>query len=231
MMRTSNTNDTYQSNYNAMYFNDYNFVTRLLDERLIWVIGGTLELQYHSGRQYLQRQTYCIEYSRLTHRSMAGFHRKLSATFGARFDKWTIDDTLINASPIFRVGTNYEFRQGSNIRASFGQAFRSPSIAERYLDTNAGGLVIASNPELEVEKGYSTELGFRQGFMVGKGKRALIGYVDVAGFMMDYKNMIEFGVVPPDTFIFGSTPVFSTRNYARARTDGYRGNGDGPMDP
>ncbi len=219
MMRTSNSNDTYQSNYNAMYFNDYNFSTRMLDERLTWVIGGTLSYNTIRGDSIYNGKHTALNtaaYTQVDGRISA----KWSATFGARFDKWTIDDTLINASPIFRVGTNYEFRQGSNIRASFGQAFRSPSIAERYLDTNAGGLVISSNPELEVEKGYSTELGFRQGYMVGKGKRALIGYVDVAGFMMDYKNMIEFGVVPPDTFIFGSTPVFSTRNYARARLTG-----------
>jgi outer membrane cobalamin receptor len=219
MMRTSNTNDTYQSNYNAMYFNDYNFSTRFLDERLTWVIGGTFSYNTIRGDSVYQGEHKALNMAAYTQID-AKISSKLNVTAGARYDKWTIDDSLVNAAPIFRVGANYEFTRGSNIRASFGQAFRSPSIAERYLDTNAGGLVIESNPDLKVEKGYSAELGFRQGFMVGRGKRKLIGYLDVAGFMMDYNNMIEFGVQVPDTFVFGSVPVFAARNYSHARLTG-----------
>ncbi|MFN8395786.1 MAG: TonB-dependent receptor [Bacteroidia bacterium] len=219
MMRTANTNDTYQSNYNAIYYNDYNFSTHLLDERLTWVIGGTFSYNTIRGDSVYQGK----------HKSMntAGYtqldgkiNEKLSATLGARFDKWVFDDSIVNAAPIFRAGVNYEFTKGSNIRASFGQAFRAPSIAERYLQTNAGGLVIESNPDLKVEKGYSAEIGFRQGFLVGKATRSILGYLDAAGFLMDYHDMIEFGIQSPDTFIFGSVPVFAARNYSHARITG-----------
>jgi outer membrane cobalamin receptor len=219
MMRTSNTNNSDQSNYNAMYFNDYNFSTRLLDERLMWVIGGTLSYNTIRGDSVYQGKHKALNTAVYTQLD-GKISSKLSATVGARFDKWNIDDSLVNAAPIFRAGMNYEFTRGSNIRASFGQAFRSPSIAERYLSTNAGGVFVESNPSLEVEKGYSAEIGFKQGFLFGKGERSLLGYLDVAGFIMDYNNMIEFGIQDPDTFIFGATPVFAARNYSHARITG-----------
>lgn len=219
MMRTSNTNDSQQSNYNSMYFNDYNFSTHLLDDRLTWVVGGTLSYNTIRGDSVYGGRHHALNTAAYTQVD-GKINSKLNATLGARFDKWTIDDTLINAAPIFRAGANYEFTKGSNIRASFGQAFRSPSIAERYLSTNAGGLVIESSPDLLVEKGYSAEIGFKQGFLIGKAQRSVLGYLDVAGFMMDYNNMIEFGVQSPDTFIFGAVPVFAARNYSHARLTG-----------
>ena len=219
MLRSTNTNDTQQSNYSTMFFNDYNYSTSLLDQRLKWVLGGTLSYNAIRGDTIYQGKHKSVNTAAYTQIDV-NVTSKLSTSFGARYDKWLIDDTLVNAAPIFRVGGNYEFTKGSNIRASFGQAFRSPSIAERYLNTNAGGLLITSNPELLVEKGFSAEVGYKQGFLVGKGQRTLLGYLDVAGFVMDYKNMIEFGVIPPDTFIFGSIPVFSARNYSRARLTG-----------
>ncbi len=219
MLRSSNTNDTQQSNYSTMFYNDYNYSTNLLDQRLTVVVGGTMSYNAIRGDTLYAGKHKSVNTAAYTQID-ANITSKLSASFGARYDKWVIDDTLVNAAPVFRVGTNYEFTKGSNIRASFGQAFRSPSIAERYLNTNAGGLLISSNPELEVEKGYSAEVGYKQGFLVGKGQRTLLGYLDVAGFLMDYKNMIEFGVIAPDTFIFGAIPVFSARNYSRARITG-----------
>ncbi len=149
---------------------------------------------------------------------------KLNATVGGRFDNWQIDDSVNNRSPIFRAGLNYEFVKGSNIRTSFGQAFRSPSIAERFTNTFASGLTIAPNPDLLVEKGFSAEIGYRQGFLwqsKTRADRGLLGYVDVAGFTMNYQNMIEFGVQTPDTFdITNLNPVFTAKNFAHARTTG-----------
>ncbi len=219
MLRSSNTNDTNQSNYNAMYFNDYNYSATMLDGRMTWVVGGTFSYNTARGDTVYQG----------THKAtnLAGYYQmdaklssKWSVALGGRYDTWHIDDTINNSSPIFREGINFEPTKGSNFRASFGQAFRSPSIAERYLSTNAGGLLISSNPQLQVEKGYSAEIGYRQGFMVGKDKRSLFGYLDAAAFMMDYDNMIEFGVQVPKTFVFGSTPVFAAKNYSHARITG-----------
>jgi outer membrane cobalamin receptor len=219
MMRTSNTNTTDQSNYNAMYYNDYNYSSRLLDDRMTMVVGGTLSYNTIRGDSIYSGKHKALNtaiYTQLDGKITS----KLNATLGARYDRWLIDDSLVNASPIFRAGVNYELHEGTNVRASFGQAFRSPSIAERYLNTSTGGILINSNPELKVEKGYSAEVGIRQGFRAGTAKKGVIGYLDAAAFVMDYNNMIEFGVQTPDTFIFGATPAFAARNYSRARITG-----------
>jgi outer membrane receptor protein involved in Fe transport len=50
-----------------------------------------------------------------------------------------------------------------------------------------------------------------------------LGYIDVAAFTMNYQNMIEFGVKPPDpdSFnVFDLKPVFWAKNYAHARISG-----------
>jgi outer membrane cobalamin receptor len=219
-MRTVNSNNTGQSNHNSMWYNDYQFTTRLWDERITWVSGGTVSFNfvngdslYGGGHRALNTAVYTQFDAKLT--------SKLNASLGGRFDNWRIDGSVNNASPIFRAGLNYEIVKGSNVRASFGQAFRSPSIAERYTNTFASGLVIAPNPDLLVEKGFSAEIGYRQGFLFGTKERSLLGYVDVAGFVMDYDNMIEFGVKTPDTLILTQlTPVFTAKNYAHARTSG-----------
>ena len=93
------------------------------------------------------------------------------------------------AYPVFRAGVNYQVGKATYIRASFGQGFRYPSIAERYISTSVGPLTIASNPSLQPEKGYNAEIGIKQGFKLGGN---WTGYADVAGFYNHYNNMIEF---------------------------------------
>ncbi len=90
--------------------------------------------------------------------------------------------------PLFRIGLNYQAAEATFIRASFGQGFRYPSIAERYVTTNVGALTIASNPQLQPEQGYSAEIGIKQGFKIG----SWTGFADLSGFANFYTNMTEF---------------------------------------
>jgi outer membrane receptor protein involved in Fe transport len=222
-MRTNNINDTDQSNQNSMFYNDYQYTHKLWDDRLTWVSGATASFNFVKGDSLYGGRHHATNLAVYTQFD-AKVTAKLNATLGGRFDNWTIDDTINNSSPIFRAGLNYEIAKGSNVRASFGQAFRSPSIAERYTNTFASGLIIRPNPGLEVEKGFSAEIGYRQGFLwqsKTRENRSLLGYVDVAGFMMDYDNMIEFGVMEPDSFNpFQLQPAFYAKNISNARITG-----------
>jgi outer membrane receptor protein involved in Fe transport len=119
---------------------------------------------------------------------------RLNLTFGARWEYIQIDNknSLKDLPyPLFRIGANYQAAEATYIRASFGQGFRYPTIAERYVSTSVGPLTIASNPELEPEKGYSAEIGLKQGFVFGKDKNWQ-GFGDVALFWNQYENMMEF---------------------------------------
>jgi iron complex outermembrane receptor protein len=119
-----------------------------------------------------------------------------------KFDRYKfIDKTGTNASrsydtsdvtqaiqPVFRAGANLKLAEETYLRASFGQGFRFPTIAERFIRTNVGPATIYPNPELNFEKSYSVELGFKQGLKAGQFK----GYFDIAGFFQRYENAVEF---------------------------------------
>ncbi|MCK9613669.1 MAG: TonB-dependent receptor [Bacteroidales bacterium] len=142
----------------------------------------------------------------------AKFWEKLSISIGIRGEYFRIDkdesessfsiktkkDTIeIPIEPVFRAGINYQPAEYTFIRASFGQGYRFPSIAEKYIKTSIGGLNIFPNTKLRPESGWSAELGIKQGYKIG----TWLGFLDVAGFYTQYKNMMEFtfGVYKPDT--------------------------------
>ncbi len=102
------------------------------------------------------------------------------------------DSTILirnsKVKPVIRLGLSYEIAKATFVRASFGQGYRFPSIAEKYVSTVASGLTILSNPNLQAETGWSAEIGAKQGFKVGEWK----GFLDVAAFWTEYQNMMQF---------------------------------------
>ena len=136
--------------------------------------------------------------------------KQLDITAGMRIEHYKLDDMkadsrfFINDSlsipvyPIFRMGLHYKLTPATHLRASFGQGVRFPSIAERFVSTSVGGLVIFKNPNLKPEKGWSSELGFKQLVKLGSSWK---GFFDVAAFINEYSNMTEFtfGIYNPLT--------------------------------
>lgn len=218
MLRTWNTNSTNQSNANAVYYNDYQYTTRLMDS-INWVSGVTFIYNTIRGDSLYDGRHHSMNIAGYTQMDL--HYNKWNITFGARYDYFRIDSEKTEASPVFRAGVNYNAWPGFNVRASAGQAFRSPSVAERYTSTVGGGLIVGANPDLVVEKGYSAEIALRQGFLIGEVKNpTLMGYVDVAGFLMDYNNMIEFGLDTVTGTFPALLPVFAAVNIADTRITG-----------
>lgn len=93
-----------------------------------------------------------------------------------------------SVQPVFRVGANVKCAEETYLRASFGQGFRFPTIAERFIQTRVGPASIYPNPDLKPEKSYSVELGFKQGLKAGQ----FVGYLDVAGFYQRFRDAVEF---------------------------------------
>jgi len=219
-MKTNNINDTQQSAQNELLYNDYQYTRQFWDDRITMVAGATAIFNF-ANADSLYAGSHKSRNTAAYIQGDISVTEKLNVTLGARYDHFLINDSLVEDAPIFRAGANYEIRKGTNVRASFGQAFRSPSVAERYTNTQAGGLIIEPNPDIEVEKGWSAEVGIRQGLQFGDKERYLLGFVDVAGFVMDFNNMVEFGVKPPTQAIFPPPPpVFQARNVADARIPG-----------
>jgi len=125
----------------------------------------------------------------------------LNLSGGVRYEYYQANDQQSAATPIYRAGASLQVLKATWIRTSFGDGFRYPTIAERYISDKAGLFGIFPNPTLQPETSQSFELGAKQGFKIGD----CMGYVDVAGFQQNYQNTIEylFGVWDPTVSLVG----------------------------
>ena len=126
----------------------------------------------------------------------------------------TVPGGEINESkPVIRLGANYALGEVSFLRASFGQGYRFPTIAEKFIFTQFGALPIIPNLDLESETGWTAELGFRQGFKISNFN----GFFDVSAFWMEYQNMMEFTFVLEDF----TSAFFQSQNIGDTRIKGF----------
>lgn len=115
------------------------------------------------------------------------FFNRLNVSGGVRYEYFEINKTS-SAKPVFRAGANYQLHKATFARASFGQGYRFPSIAEKFIVTGVGAINIFANPDLVPETSYNAEIGIKQGFKIGD----FMGFLDVAVFQQEYENFIEF---------------------------------------
>jgi iron complex outermembrane receptor protein len=174
-----------------------------------WVVDGTLGThQTDFGGGFL---TADLTYKWLT----------LNA--GVREEFYRLDSAITPTIPVFRFGANFEIRKYNYIRASFGQSFRVPSIAERFVTYTLGSINIIPNYDIKPERGWTAELGYKRSFKIGK----FLGYWDAVAFWTEFKDMIEFQ--------FGGTlpAYFQSRNVSRARIFGWETSlaGEGKIGP
>ncbi|HPG06196.1 MAG TPA: TonB-dependent receptor [Saprospiraceae bacterium] len=94
----------------------------------------------------------------------------------------------IQDKPVWRVGANWQLLDFTFLRASWGQGFRFPSIAEKFIQTSFGTTLITPNPTLKSESGWSSEIGIKQGIQVGGWR----GFLDASAFWSQYQDMMEF---------------------------------------
>jgi outer membrane cobalamin receptor len=133
---------------------------------------------------------------------------------GLRIEQNSLDNIRDKVVPILRTGINWQAADYTFLRASFGQGYRYPSIAEKYASTSLGSVKIFPNPYVEAESGWSAEAGLKQGVLLGETK----GQADISVFMSQNINMIEylFGNYPdPVTGIFDYGFVATNVEYSR----------------
>lgn len=180
---STNKNNTDQNSRSDLFYTEYQYQKHF--KNLITLTSGVVNIiskvnsqlyGYHKGNQiglYFQGDL------RL---------KKIVLSMGARIEQNKVDEKRDSWTPVFRTGINYHVLEGTYLRASAGQGYRFPSIAEKFIRTNVGGINIFPNENLQSEKGLSIEAGLKQLFRFGKCQ----GSIDVAVFQNDYQNMIEF---------------------------------------
>ncbi len=213
VLRNSNQNNTGQSSDNYISYNDFLYQTTLAGN-MNWVTGATYSYAAANGDSLYGGRRPGNSLGVYT--QLDGKFGRLTTSLGLRYETVKIDTLPRESRPVMRAGLNLEMWPGANVRASFGQAFRVPSVAERYANTAGGGIFIEPNPNIKSESGYSLEVGFRQGYQFEGTNSKGAGYLDIAVFRMDYNNMVEFGTTGFTT----SGATFSSVNVANARIDG-----------
>lgn len=116
------------------------------------------------------------------------FFKSVNISLGVRGEYFQINNTEFVVRPVFRSGISWRAGRESYLRYSYGQGYRFPTIAEKYIMTTSGGLGVFPNEDLKPETSWNMELGFKQGFKVGK----FFGYFDLVGFWQEFNNSIEF---------------------------------------
>jgi iron complex outermembrane receptor protein len=180
---TTNTNNTDQESKANLFYTEYQFQKKFkksltLTAGLVNIFSNIKSELYnnHNGSQHAGYIQTDIQWKKLT----------LSA--GTRSEKNSVDELTDNWTYVYRAGANFHLFSQTYLRASAGQGYRFPSVAERFIKTSIGGVNIFPNPELQPEKGISMEAGVRQMFRFGNWQ----GFADAALFENDYKNMMEF---------------------------------------
>lgn len=112
----------------------------------------------------------------------------LRLSVGLRSEYYNLNDSITDVATIVRAGLNIKLTEGTHVRISYGQGYRFPTIAERYIKTSVGSFGVFDNPDLQPETSWNAEVGFRQLY----GSEAFYGYLDVAAFKQEYQNTIEY---------------------------------------
>lgn len=232
--KTVNTNDKNQGSYAELYYSEMQYQKRLANN-----------LNLTAGAVYMEQQVLGDSlYGRHSGKNIAGYiqadkklFEKLTLSFGIRGEFYKIDTAKTKGflipnnqriplpfQPVGRIGLNYHALEYTFIRTSFGQGYRFPTVAEKFVSTSVSSLKIYPNESLQPERGYSAEIGIKQGFKIGGFK----GFMDAAAYYTKYQNMIEFifDIYRPG----GTTGVFymdypyagfKSKNVGEAEISGY----------
>lgn len=236
----NNNNKNRQSNQSNTYFGEYQFQRRFEQLDGLEIAAGLVATTIQSTAEVYGNQQY-------VHNNYAAYLQldyklwdKLSLSLGARYEINTTayPDSLIypiiffgnqigieeldlrdtvEHRPVFRAGISYELTPATFLRVSWGQGYRFPTVLEKFIATDAGGITIAPNPDLVSETGWSAEIGIKQGFKIGKWQ----GLIDLAGFWSEYLNMMEFQAARELNRRFFNLPVaFQVQNIGNTRITG-----------
>ena len=203
-MKVINDNETKndpdgQDNESSTYYAEYQYQKYLESIGLNWTTGLMNEYvdavaELFNGTNYRLNNALFTQLDKK-------LGNRINLSLGARYEQfmlktseyYNISVDSINsfkaAKPVFRAGINYQLAEGTFLRSSWGQGYRFPSIAELFIETEVtSGIYVYQNPELKPESGWSSEIAIKQGFKLGNWG----GYLDVAAFIMEYENMMEF---------------------------------------
>ena len=174
---------TDSTTFSRVAFSDFQ-VQKIYKEGLSSTSGYTLKIEQGSDQDVYGNH---VNINNSLYTQVDYKKDRLNLSFGGRYEHFQDARNTIS-KPIFRGGANYRVGLATFLRASFGQGIRFPSMLERYVNYETGPMTIFPNENLNPETGWSSELGIKQVVKIGDWK----GFIDVAAFIMQYNDMMEF---------------------------------------
>ncbi len=202
----NNENTNNQSNSSLYSFAEYQYQKRM-ESLDMQIVAGLSANQIYSNSELFSDTTFSGNNQAVYLQLEKTLFSSLTINVGGRAEFNTLTAPAIvqgitlpnngvdkESQFISRFGLNYRYNDYSSSRMSWGQGYRYPTITEKFISTTVAGFRIFPNPALESEKGWSAEIGHRQGFAIHK----LTGFADLSLFWSQYQNMTEFGFYEED---------------------------------
>ena len=186
-------NNTDQSNdqniISTVYYGDYNFGRKYDFLKGMAFIGG-ITFQYNDVYSNMYSgsgspNNHLLNLSGYAEVDFSIF-KVINFSAGARLEYYDMNDTPSETKPVFRAGLSFKLLQETYLRASVGQGFRYPTVAEKFIRMDVGSFGVWDNPGLVPESSLNAEIGVKQGFKFAN----YFGYIDLAVFQQDYQNYI-----------------------------------------
>jgi len=227
--QVDNDNNNDQGNFSKFYYGEYQYQRQFEDQNLTLTMGGVANAVTVTADLYADSVRVGTEFVQvgdpLNGSNFAGyaqvdkkFFNTLNITLGGRLEANKISFTDTEQKFVFRAGANYQIAEYTYIRASWGQGYRFPTIAEKFIQTSLGGgppspltPIVAPNPDLVSETGWNSEIGIKQGLRIGKFDML----ADLSFFYQEYLAMMEFTF-----FQQGLLSGFQSRNIGDTRIYG-----------
>ncbi len=202
----NNNNDNNQSNYSYTLYGEYQYQKKFQPLDLV-LTGGFVGRATRVEAELYGDTTFTSQNLAAYLQIDKKFFNRLNVSLGFRYEDNVLNNpgfTYDNggflkgeiapskekeSKPVLRLGLNYQLGEYTYLRGSWGQGYRFPTIAEKFIFTQAG-FPIVPNAGLGSESGWSAELGLKQGFRLG----GFEGFLDLAAFTMRYEDMIEFNI-------------------------------------
>lgn len=224
---STNINDTQQGSVANLYYGEYQF------QRQMKKINATVTAGFNIIQQSINSDLYG-DHKGINNALYAQLDKKfkrLSVSIGLRSEYYSVDtahsystfsykigNKTTDIPVFFRSGLNYQLFEATWLRASYGEGFRYPTIAEKFIKSNVGSVYIYPNDSLKPETGISAEFGIKQGVKINRW----MGYIDAAAFYTKYHNMMEFTFnrwdLSPTAPLYGLG--FESRNVGEATITG-----------
>jgi iron complex outermembrane receptor protein len=205
----NNNNDNNQSNKSDLLYNEYqaqkNFTSGFLKGTL-FTAGALHSYTFGVSDLYKGNLSDTVNAKASSgSRNIAAYLQlertvwdRLTLSAGARYEHFSIRRRRFNENdsvtvstegkPVFRAGMNLQVHKATFFRASFGQGYRFPTIAEKFIRTRVGPILIYPNDSIRSESSWNAEVGVKQGFKIGGFK----AYVDLVWFIQRFQDNIEF---------------------------------------